>query len=189
MRRTEQYSEKLSRLYPELHKPTGKEKVLTQTVTFQVTDDCNLACKYCYQMHKGKKKMSFETAKKMVDLLLSGDKGVGDYINPQKSPGLIVDFIGGEPLLEIDLIDRICSYTINRMIELSHPWLTRTMFSICSNGVCYFEPEVQRVLQKWNQRLSFSVTVDGNKELHDSCRVFRMSDHPTIWLLQQQKTG
>ena len=95
MRRTEQYSEKLSRLYPELHKPTGKEKVLTQTVTFQVTDDCNLACKYCYQMHKGKKKMSFETAKKMVDLLLSGDKGVGDYINPQKSPGLIVDFIGG----------------------------------------------------------------------------------------------
>ena len=58
------------------------------------------------------------------------------------------------------------------MIELNHPWLTRTMFSICSNGVCYFEPEVQRVLQKWNQRLSFSVTVDGNKELHDSCRVF-----------------
>lgn len=172
MRRTEQYSEKLSRLYPELHKPAGEEKVLTQTVTFQVTDDCNLACKYCYQMHKGKKKMSFETAKKMVDLLLSGDKGMGDYINPQKSPGLIVDFIGGEPLLEIDLIDRICSYTINRMIELSHPWLTRTMFSICSNGVCYFEPEVQRVLQKWNQRLSFSVTVDGNKELHDSCRVF-----------------
>lgn len=172
MRRTEQYSEKLSRLYPELHKPAGEEKVLTQTVTFQVTDDCNLACKYCYQMHKGKKKMSFETAKKMVDLLLSGDKGVGDYINPQKSPGLIIDFIGGEPLLEIELIDQICSYTINRMIELNHPWLTRTMFSICSNGVCYFEPEVQRVLQKWNQRLSFSVTVDGNKELHDSCRVF-----------------
>ena len=172
MRRTEQYSEKLSRLYPELHKPTGKEKVLTQTVTFQVTDDCNLACKYCYQMHKGKKKMSFETAKEMVDLLLSGDKGMDDYINPVRSPGLIIDFIGGEPLLEIELIDQICSYTINRMIKLNHPWLTRTMFSICSNGVCYFEPEVQRVLQKWNQRLSFSVTVDGNKELHDSCRVF-----------------
>jgi hypothetical protein len=95
MRRTEQYSEKLSRLYPELHEPVGTEKILTQTVTFQVTDDCNLACKYCYQTHKGKKKMSFETAKKMVDLLLSGNKGVGDYINPQKSPGLIIDFIGG----------------------------------------------------------------------------------------------
>ena len=107
MKRTEQYSERLSRLYPELHEPVGTEKILTQTVTFQVTDDCNLACKYCYQTHKGKKKMSFETAKKMVDLLLSGNKGVGDYINPQKSPGLIIDFIGGEPLLEIELIDQI----------------------------------------------------------------------------------
>ncbi len=172
MRRTEQYSEKLSRLYPELHEPVGTEKILTQTVTFQVTDDCNLACKYCYQTHKGKKKMSFDTAKKMIDLLLTGEKGMGDYINPRRSPGLIIDFIGGEPLLEVGLIDRICSYTIGRMIELNHPWLMKTMFSICSNGVCYFEPEVQTVLKKWNNRLSFSVTVDGNKELHDSCRVF-----------------
>lgn len=172
MKRTEQYSERLSRLYPELHEPVGTEKILTQTVTFQVTDDCNLACKYCYQTHKGKKKMSFDTAKKMIDLLLSGEKGIGDYINQRRSPGLIIDFIGGEPLLEVGLIDRICSYTIDQMIELNHPWLMKTMFSICSNGVCYFEPEVQKVLQKWNNRLSFSVTVDGNKELHDSCRVF-----------------
>ena len=48
----------------------------------------------------------------------------------------------------------------------------KTMFSICSNGVLYHEPEVQRVLQKWKNRLSFSVTVDGNKTLHDSCRIF-----------------
>ena len=171
MKRTEQYSERLSRLYPELHEPVGTEKILTQTVTFQVTDDCNLACKYCYQTHKGKKKMSFDTAKKMIDLLLTGEKGMGDYINPRRSPGLIIDFIGGEPLLEVGLIDRICSYTIGQMIELNHPWLMKTMFSICSNGVC-FESEVQKVLQKWNNRLSFSVTVDGNKELHDSCRVF-----------------
>lgn len=88
MRRTEQYSEKLSRLYPELHEPVGTEKILTQTVTFQVTDDCNLACKYCYQTHKGKKKMSFDTAKKMIDLLLTGEKGMGDYINPRRSRAL-----------------------------------------------------------------------------------------------------
>lgn len=178
MKRTEQYSERLSRLYPELHEPVGTEKILTQTITFQVTDDCNLACKYCYQTHKGKKKMSFDTAKKMIDLLLTGEKGMRDYINPRRSPGLIIDFIGGEPLLEVGLIDRICSYTIGQMIELNHPWLMKTMFSICSNGVCYFEPEVQKVLQKWNNRLSFSVTVDGNKELHDSCRVFP-DGHPS----------
>ena len=66
MKRTEQYTEQLSRLYPELHQANEKEKILTQTVTFQVTDDCNLACTYCYQIKKGKRKMSLETAKKNV---------------------------------------------------------------------------------------------------------------------------
>ena len=33
---------------------------LSKTVTFQVTDACNLACKYCYQINKGTRKMSFE---------------------------------------------------------------------------------------------------------------------------------
>ena len=172
MKRTEQYTEQLSRLYPELHQADEKERILTQTVTFQVTDDCNLACTYCYQIKKGKRKMSLETAEKMIDLLLTGEKGMKDYINPHKSPGLIIDFIGGEPLLEAKLIDQICSYAIGRMIELNHPWLDKTMFSICSNGTLYHDPEVRKVLDKWKNRLSFSVTVDGNQELHDSCRIF-----------------
>lgn len=48
----------------------------------------------------------------------------------------------------------------------------KTMFSICSNGVLYRDEKVQAFLRKWANRLSFSVTIDGNKELHDSCRVF-----------------
>ena len=157
---------------------TASVQTLFQKAIDSLRKGLYLACKYCYQTHKGKKKMSFDTAKKMIDLLLTGEKGMRDYINPRRSPGLIIDFIGGEPLLEVGLIDRICSYTIGQMIELNHPWLMKTMFSICSNGVCYFEPEVQKVLQKWNNRLSFSVTVDGNKELHDSCRVFP-DGHPS----------
>ena len=101
MKKIEQFSEKLSRLYPELHQNGSDERILSQTVTFQVTDACNLACTYCYQIHKGSRRMKFETAKKMIDMLLSGEKGMSNYINPQKSPGLIVDFIGGEPLLEV----------------------------------------------------------------------------------------
>ena len=61
MKRTEQYTEQLSRLYPELHQADEKERILTQTVTFQVTDDCNLACTYCYQIKKGKYIDSLET--------------------------------------------------------------------------------------------------------------------------------
>ena len=45
-----------------------------QTITFVVTEDCNLRCKYCYITHKASnKKMSFETAKKFIDYILTAD--------------------------------------------------------------------------------------------------------------------
>lgn len=173
MRRFEQWQDRINRLFPEYSTQNqNSEMVLSQTVTFQVTDDCNLACTYCYQIHKGKRSMSFETAKKFIDLLISGEKGFSSYINPQKSPGIIIEFIGGEPFMEINLIDKICDYFVNSLIEKQHPWATKYVFSICSNGVLYFDENVQRFLRKWNGHISFSVTIDGNKELHDSCRVF-----------------
>lgn len=42
--------------------------------------------------------------------------------------------------------DQICSYAIDRMIELNHPWLDKTMFSICSNGTLSFQPASVRRL-------------------------------------------
>lgn len=172
-KRFEQYTDLIGRLYPELASDgTGKDRVLSRTVTFQVTDNCNLACKYCYQINKGKRKMSLEVAKKYVDLLLSGDKGFHEYVNPEISPGLVIEFIGGEPFMEIELIDEICDYFFKEAIRLNHPWAEKHCFSICSNGVLYTDPRVQKFLQKHHDNISFSVTIDGNKELHDSCRVF-----------------
>jgi len=57
------------------------------------------------------------------------------------------------------------------LIEKDHPWLLRHKISICSNGLLYFEPKVQAFLEKYKNRLSFSISIDGNKELHDSCRL------------------
>lgn len=68
--------------------------------------------------------MSFETAKKAVDMLLTGDKGMSEYINPISSPGVIIEFIGGEPFLEVELIQQIYEYFLDRAIELNHPWAT-----------------------------------------------------------------
>lgn len=173
IRRFEQYQDFLARIFPEYNNgENGAKKVLTRSVTFQVTDACNLCCSYCYQINKGHRKMPLETAKKFIDLLLSGEKGMKDYINPENSPGIVLDFIGGEPFLEIELIDQIVDYFERRAIELMHPWAEKYMVSICSNGVLYFKPEVQRFLQKHRHHMSFSVTIDGNRELHDSCRVF-----------------
>lgn len=114
--------------------------------------------------------MSFETAKKFIDDLL--DDKYSDYISVETSPGIIVEFIGGEPLLEIDLIDQICDYFVAELIRRQHPWATRYCFSMCSNGVLYFDPRVQKFLRKHLNHLSFSISIDGNKELHDACRVF-----------------
>ena len=171
-KRVEQYQDMIARLYPELHQPRKDgARVLSRTVTFQVTEDCNLACVYCYQGHKTKKRMSFDTAKKAIDMLLTSDDE-NIYINPSISPAVILEFIGGEPFLEIDLIDQIVEYFKKETRRLHHPWSEMYCISICSNGVLYFDPKVQEFLYKNRNNISFSVTIDGNKELHDSCRVF-----------------
>ena len=171
MKRIVNYGDHKAKLYPELHELNNGERVLSRTVTFQVTDNCNLACTYCYQHNKGKRRMSFETAKQFIDFLLDSNDS-NTYINPKISPFLIIEFIGGEPLMEIELIDKIMDYFIEQCFIKQHPWATRYIISICSNGTLYFNPEVKHFFNKHRQHISFSVTIDGNKELHDSCRIF-----------------
>ena len=75
-----------------------------KVITFVVTQDCQLACKYCYLVGKNQKgRMSIEVAKQAVDYVL--DNPI--FFN-EKSVSF--DFIGGEPFLEIELIDELCDY-------------------------------------------------------------------------------
>ena len=175
MKRFEQWQDMIARLYPELGDSDESDlsiRTLSRTVTFQVTDKCNLACTYCYQINKSTRVMKFEYAKKLIDMLLEGDEKLGGYVDISTSPGIILEFIGGEPFLQVELIEQICEYFMDKAIEMCHPWATKFCISICSNGVLYFEENVQRFLNKFRDKISFSVTIDGNKELHDSCRVF-----------------
>lgn len=169
------FTDFIAKCYPETSEGSatmGPDRILTRTVTFQVTDKCNLACTYCYQINKSVRRMKFEDAKLFIDKLLSGEDGFSEYVSVKNSPGIVIEFIGGEPFLEVDLIDQIVDYFRLRTIELNHPWADRFCISICSNGVLYTDPKVQRFLQKNKDCISFSVTLDGNKELHDACRVF-----------------
>lgn len=166
----EQYSDSLIRLYSkEQRSENDDNSVGARSVTLQVTDSCNLRCSYCYQINKHENYLSFENAKKFIDLILAGDN---EYCPTSSSIGMTLEFIGGEPFLAIDLIDQITKYFIQTMWELDHPWLYRFRISICSNGTLYFEPKVQEYIRRYQKFLSFSVSIDGNKELHDSCRVF-----------------
>lgn len=163
---TEEFTDTLGRYFGSL----SVEK--TRTITFQITDDCNLCCSYCYQINKGHHKMPFEIAKTLIDELLHNDKLIENYVKSKNSLGVILEFIGGEPLLEVDLIDQIINYFIEQCIILHHPWIDRFRVSICSNGVLYFTPKVQEFIKKHQTHLSFSISIDGNKKLHDTCRIF-----------------
>lgn len=128
----------------------------------------NLCVHNCYQFNKSNMKMNFDTAKEFIDHLLNDDYG---YINRHNSPAIILEFIGGEPLLEISLTRKIYEYFLDRCYELNHPWFTLHRLSICSNGMQYFDDEVQEFFKLYAANISFNISIDGNKELHDSCRV------------------
>lgn len=172
-KRTEQYQDMISRFYPfKYDKSKETNKIQTANVTFQVTDACNLRCTYCYQINKGAHSMPFEVAQKFIEMLLANDENTQQYIDTKACDAIVIEFIGGEPFLEVDLIDQIMEYFIKRMIETDHPWQYNWRMSISSNGVLYFDPKVQAFLKKWMKHLSFNISIDGNKQLHDACRVF-----------------
>lgn len=122
----------------------------------------------CYQFNKSPMRMEFNTAKKFIDNLLNDKYG---YINRYNSPAIIIEFIGGEPLLEINLTRRIYEYFLDKCYELNHPWFTLHRLSICSNGLQYFDDEVQDFFKEYSHNVSFNISIDGNKKLHDSCRI------------------
>ena len=171
MKKFIQYSEQIAHLYRN-EVVLDEHEFLTRNITFQVTDDCCCACTYCYQGHKGHRMMTKDVAKRGVDLLFDMyDKNEGTFIN-HKTKAIILDFIGGEPLMNIDIIDYVCTYFVEKCVEKNHPWLYTWRASIISNGALYFDPKVQAFLKKFRGFVSFGITLDGPKEIHDACRVY-----------------
>lgn len=169
----QQYTDWLGNLYPKTKKILVLEnQALIPSITFQVTDNCNLKCSYCYQINKGNHKMPLQVAKDFIDLLIENNAQTQKYINTKQTLGVILDFIGGEPFLEIELIDQILEYFQKATIIANHPWQYHWKTSFSSNGTLYFNPEVQHFLKKYKDKISLSITIDGNKQLHDSCRKF-----------------
>lgn len=142
-----------------------------RTVTFVVTEDCPYVCSYCYLGCKSHKYMKFDTAKKIADLLFKlSETDDSPFINT-KTKAVILDFIGGEPLLNIDVIEKTCDYFWRKALELNHPWADTFRISMISNGELYFDKRVQDFIRKYDSRLSFGITIDGDKEMHDACRI------------------
>lgn len=163
-----QFQDSFANMYPEFNKAGGG--IVAKNITFVTTEDCNLNCSYCYECSKTKGKMSVETAKAAIDMLFDKEKMNG-YITDYNVCA-IIEFIGGEPLMNMDVVEFVCEYFLYKAYEMNHPWYKYHMFSITTNGVLFRTPRVQNWLRKYKNRISVSITIDGDKELHDSCRVF-----------------
>lgn len=147
-----------------------------KTITFIVTKDCQLACKYCYLVGKNEKeRMSWATAKAAIDYILMRE----DFF---KEESVIWDFIGGEPFLEIELIDKICDYLKTEMFRLNHHWFNSYRFSFSTNGINYDSPKVQNFIEKNHSHLSIGITIDGTPRKHDLNRVWKGSDEKGSYL-------
>ncbi|MFA6883548.1 MAG: 4Fe-4S cluster-binding domain-containing protein, partial [Paludibacteraceae bacterium] len=118
------------------------QESIAKNITFIVTKDCQLACKYCYLVGKNlKERMSFDVAKQAIDYILADRKQF-------KEESVIFDFIGGEPFLEVELIDHICDYIKVQLYEQNHPWFNSYRFSFSTNGLLYGSEKVQRFIEK-----------------------------------------
>lgn len=141
-----------------------------KSITFIVTKDCQLACKYCYLVGKNtKERMSWEVAKEAIDYIL-------DRENIFCDESVTWDFIGGEPFLEIDLIDRICDYIKIEMFRRNHHWFDSYRFSFSTNGINYHTEKVQRFIEKNHNHLSVGITIDGTKRKHDLNRIWKTAE-------------
>lgn len=140
---------------------------VAKNITFIVTKDCQLACKYCYLVGKNEKeRMEWPIAKAAIDYILSQEKNY-------KEESVVWDFIGGEPFLEIDLIDKICDYIKTELYRLNHHWFNSYRFSFSTNGINYDHPKVQHFIAKNISHLSIGITIDGTQKKHDLNRIWK----------------
>lgn len=138
-----------------------------KSITFIVTKDCQLACKYCYLVGKNEtERMSWHVAKQAINYILSHE-------NDMREESVVFDFIGGEPFLEIDLIDKICDYLKLEMYGRNHHWFNSYRFSFSTNGINYDSIKVQNYIKKNRDHLSIGITIDGTKRKHDLNRIWK----------------
>lgn len=148
----------------------GWKSGISKSITFIVTKDCQLACRYCYLVGKNEdERMSFDIARRAIDYVLDNR----ELFNEQS---VIFDFIGGEPFLEIDLIDQICDYIKINLYRREHPWFNSYRFNFSTNGINYASEKVQSFILKNKNHLSIGITIDGTQMKHDLNRIYKGSE-------------
>ena len=138
-----------------------KRPTVVKALCLHIAHDCNLACQYCFaeegEYHGRRALMSFEVGKKALDFLIA---------NSGNRRNLEVDFFGGEPLMNWQVVKDLVAY--GREQEKLHDKKFR--FTLTTNGVLLND----EVMEFCNREMGNVVlSIDGRKEVHDKRRPFR----------------
>ena len=136
-------------------------ETVVKALCLHIAHDCNLACQYCFaeegEYHGRRALMSFEVGKKALDFLVANS---GSRVN------LEVDFFGGEPLMNWQVVKDLVAY--GRSLEEPHNKKFR--FTLTTNGVLLNDD----ILEFANKEMANIVlSIDGRKCVHDKMRPFR----------------
>ena len=148
-------------IYEPLMSEVKKRKTVVKALCLHIAHDCNLACRYCFaeegEYHGRRALMSYEVGKKALDFLVE---------NSGTRRNLEVDFFGGEPLLNWQVVKDLTAY--GRELEKHHDKKFR--FTVTTNGVLLDDEKMAFI----NKEMSNVVlSLDGRKEVHDHMRPFR----------------
>lgn len=133
-------------------------ETVVKALCLHIAHDCNLSCRYCFagegEYHGERSMMSFEVGRKAIDFLIK---------NSGSRKNLEIDFFGGEPLMNFDVVKEIVSYA--RSQEVQYGKFFR--FTITTNGVLLNDEVIDYINENmYNVVLS----IDGRKEVHDLMR-------------------
>jgi len=148
-------------IYESYIKEFKQRSTVVKALCLHIAHDCNLACKYCFAEegeYKGHRElMSYEVGKKALDFLIA---------NSGNRKNLEVDFFGGEPLMNFQVVKDLVKY--GREQEVLHNKKFR--FTLTTNGVLLDED----IMEFANKEMSNVVlSIDGRKEVNDSMRPSR----------------
>ncbi len=136
-------------------------QTVVKALCLHIAHDCNLACKYCFaeegEYHGRKALMSLEVGKKALDFLVANS---GNRVN------LEVDFFGGEPLMNWQVVKELVAYG-RSLEEANHK---KFRFTLTTNGVL-LDDEVLEFANK--EMANVVMSIDGRKEIHDLMRPHR----------------
>ncbi len=139
-----------------------KRKTVVKALCLHIAHDCNLACKYCFadegEYHGQKRElMSLEVGKRALDFLIENS---GNRVN------LEVDFFGGEPLMNFDVVKELVAYGRSREKEAGKNF----RFTLTTNGMLLND----EVMDFCNREISNVVlSLDGRKNVNDTMRPTR----------------